>query len=514
MATVIPLGSNEDISLVRSRIQLAPEKTILIVTPDDNGGLRDQVKLRLLRRYSESLAVRIGVVTQDSETANLARSVGLRVFKTVAAGESAHWKQPIFNPGFKRQFRPQDIIKRVGHPRGLVQTRRRSGIILTIISTLVATILILAGFGAIGAVIWIPEAQVTLIPATEPVAQEITVRAVTKDTNSNIQTATVSENTGPQVPARYLEASVQRTAQAPTTARKDVPDAPAKGRATFINRFATDIMVPSGTLIRTSSGSRIRFRTLHDVVLPATVGATDDVDIEAIDPGPAGNLPSYAINSVDGSLASAINVVNKSSTQGGSVTSVGVVTEDSRVQLREFLLKVLQNEAMSRLRGELKPDEFLDPAAINVLIMSERYGQGALDQSATLNLTLNLLAKGYAVSDNDLKQIAQSELSSVLRENFYIVPESVQVERLHVQTVPTDTVLLINLKASGIQRAKIDPTLVQSDLVGVPLEDVKHLLDTSLHLQRHAVIETKPDWSWWSRMPLLPFRIHVQVSEE
>ncbi|MBI3943988.1 MAG: baseplate J/gp47 family protein [Chloroflexi bacterium] len=514
MATVISLSSNEDISLVRSRIQLAPEKTVLVVAPDDQGGLRDQVKLRLLRRYSESLAVRIGVVTNDPETATLARSVGLSVFKTVAAGESAHWKQQIFNPGFKRRFRPQDIVKRVGHHRGLARTRRRSGIILTIFSTLVGTILVLAGFGAIGAILWIPEAQVTLVPATEPVEQEFTVRAVAKSEIGNIQTATVSEDTGPQVPARYLEESVQRTAQAPTTARKDVPDAPAKGRVTFINKFATEVTVPSGSLVRTSSGSRIRFRTLHDVVLPATIGATDDVDIEAIDPGPAGNLPAYAVNSVDGSLASAINVVNKIPTQGGNVTSVGVVTEDSRVQLREFLLKVLQNEAMSRLRGELKPDEFLDPAAINVLIMSERYGQGALDQSDTLNLTLNLLAKGYAVSDDDLKQVAEKQLSSVLEENFYIVPESVQVERLRVQTLPTDTVLLINLKASGIQRAKVDPTIVRSSLVGIPLEAVQHLLETNIPLKRPPVIQTKPDWSWWSRMPLSPFRIDVQVSEE
>ncbi len=114
------------------------------------------------------------------------------------------------------------------------------------------------------------------------------------------------------------------------TGSEFAPDQPAQGAVVFTNRRAEAQDIPPGTMVATSTGSNVGFETIQPAFLPGGVGAQVTVPIRAVEPGPAGNVRAFTINTIEGSLGVSANVINPSGTSGGTVKEVPMVKQGDK----------------------------------------------------------------------------------------------------------------------------------------------------------------------------------------
>ncbi|HID86624.1 MAG TPA: hypothetical protein EYP55_04495, partial [Anaerolineae bacterium] len=347
MRQVIHLEPDDDLAMIRSRLERAGGREVLLVVPWRCRALRNLVHLRLLRRYANSLGLAVALVARDSTTRVLAREAGFSVFYSVWRGQRARWRP--LEPKILAPTRPLAGTESPSQKRRIPAWLSPRALARGFLGLVGFALLILCLL-AMGLLI-LPMATITLTPATETLSETMEIQADPELTAVDYERV--------QIPARLVERVIEGQAEAPPAATRDVADARASGTVIFINKRNEPTTIPEGTLVSTSAGTIIKFRTVEEVTLPPQVGGRAQVSILAVDPGPSGNVKAWTINTVEPSLAHLVNVVNDAPTSGGSVKRVGVVTAEDRRRLRESLLQRLQQEAANALQGELGEDEFL-----------------------------------------------------------------------------------------------------------------------------------------------------------
>jgi hypothetical protein len=115
---------------------------------------------------------------------------------------------------------------------------------------------------------------------------------------------------GVSVPGRVLVTVQEWEAEVGTTGQIEVADSPARGTVLFINDLIQGVTVPAGTRVSTSAANRIVFQTAETIEVPGAIGASADVKVVAIEPGPEGNVRSNLINRIEGPLALQLAVRN------------------------------------------------------------------------------------------------------------------------------------------------------------------------------------------------------------
>ena len=174
-----------------------------------------------------------------------------------------------------------------------------------------------------------------LAPVAVPVAGELAVTAVNLNTAVDYGNATI--------PARVVQVIVSGTGETPTTGSLDGPDEHASGQVVFVNRTTSPVTVPKGTIVRTGSGTNVRFYTVTAVEVAGSLYAFRRVGVIAMDPGPSGNVQPLTINVVEGDLAASVEVLNDTATTGGTIKRVPLV------DAADF--DVARNETLAKLHG-------------------------------------------------------------------------------------------------------------------------------------------------------------------
>jgi hypothetical protein len=312
------------------------------------------------------------------------------------------------------------------------------------------------------------------------------------------------------IPARRINKEISGTLQLRTTVTKTVPDARSTGTVTFTNLRAEEITIPPGTIVRTSAGVPIRFSTQTTVTLPGGVNNRVDAPIQAVDPGPTGNVRELAINTVEGSFALSLRVINTKPTVSGTLRSVRVVTADDKKKLEEQLLQQLKQQAPGVLNVGLKPGEFIPPDSILVDIQDRQFDR-AVDEPAdavTLKATAN--AFGLAIDRADLEAVMETLLEKQLQTGYRLLENGVAVEILpggKFQGIQ----LRQPIRAIGYAIPQIDPAKVAAGVQGKSIEEAQAFLASRLTLAQPANIRIVPPF--WPRLPWLAFRIAVFIEE-
>lgn len=505
MQQVIYLDVKDDMAAIRDLLEGAQARRVLLVVPKGATVFHEPLNLRILRRYADNLALQLGLVSRDSRTRRLAKEEGIPVLLTVRGGRQGRWRIGVPRRSSAQHAaaaRVEGLRSGEGDrgygDRAIVWAGRFLGVLL-----FVSLLLMVLGLGALT----VPQAEVTLVPYRQVVEVDLSLRA-----DPEAEKASLTDLT---VPARILEAEVEEWGQIATTSKKDAPDAPAIGQVTFINQAAEPLTIEPGAIVRTATGTTVRFKTVTTATLPASIGGTAVAEIEALEPGPVGNVDKATITEVETSgLRGKVRVINEQPTQGGGVRQVGYVTRADMDRLHAQLLQQLQQRAYVELQNQLGEQEFLPPQSMSVEILSEVYDQFLDAEADVLGLQMRILATGTAVDRANLNLLAYEALQERIPASHELDPAFERDEenvRMEGRTV------LVDVKASAPLIAEVDRGEVRTAIAGLKVDEAQRVLADSLSLNTPPAIEVAPEWikrwEWLDRVPYLPFRIQVIVLE-
>lgn len=517
MDQVIDVAPNDTIPAVQQRLAQTQAKRVVLALADGAHQLANQVRLELLLRQAARQDVELALATRHLATQDAARQLGMAVFNTAAQAQTARtWPSPAVTlaavarePAVTRlNRRTQRWLDRARRPR---TARSRNREIQNISGRAVyhrwlqagGLLLLLAVMSAVvigGILLIVPVGTITIVPSQQPVLASVTVRA-----SPATETVDVTNNL---VPARQLEVLVEDTAQIPTTGKRDVPDKAAVGTITLVNQRNQDIVVPAGTIVRTSTGSNVRFKTLADV----TVGprSSSQTRIEALDPGPVGNVPAGVINRIDG-FGVALRVLNEARTGGGTVRQGGTVTAADKERLRASLLTQLQQRAYTRLGEQLEEGEFVPPESVETLVMSMVYDSFTDEAKDKVGLTMRLLARAIAVDDRGGEALALRALQEQMPPNSRLLADSLKynTSTFTVQEENQQKVVDFSVSASGTVVEDVDSGRIRAAVVGLTPAEAQTYVQQTWNLRQPPLVSVTPDWL--GRLPYIPFRVKVDV---
>lgn len=492
MAQLLEITPEESASHVRAKLAAATERDVILLVPRDARALRNQVGAKVLARAVVDLRLHLAVVTRDPEVRRHVSEAGISVFGQVNQAEAAkRWRTPPDQRPLEG-VAPQRSLASVSSGEARSWPERLLGVALVLV--------LLVGVGA-GTALLIPEAEVRVRPARQSVAVEVNLAVLAGLEQVDYERVAI--------PGRQVTTLVQGTWSQPTTSRVDSPDQRATGRVLFINQSSGAATIPAGTIVSTGAGVPIRFRTTEPAQLPGQRGGTAEAPVEAVDPGPQGNVGAYLINTLQGPLGAQVTVVNENPTQGGTVRQTGVVTETDREQLRNGLLQRLESEAHNAIQNQLRPG---DIAPRETLVRTRVFGEGfdrMLGEPADqLTLTLRAEYAEMAFSSVDANLIALAGLQGAVPAGYRLTSEGLSFEITGVQAAG-DGSLVLTVIAEGTVAATFEAAEVRGIVQGLTPREAEARLGQQLALAEPARVSLSPDWM--GVMPQFGFRIRVVV---
>lgn len=517
MQQIIYLDADDDMTTVRERLNRTQASRISLVVPAKSRVFQNLVNLKLLERYAGQFGVDITLVTGDPITRDLARGLRITLRGSLARGATtadepdpaAGVRQPASaNPLAGRQ--PAPALRRRGtRPLGVDAPRlprtpagaapRRRGLVL-ILSRLVGVLMLLAliVLAGAGVVLVAPEATIRLTPATAVLTQTLAVRASTDYRSADLARG--------QLPARLLQATVEESAQADATGKKQEPAQRATGSVRFTNRSGADLTVPQGTVVRTGMGTPVRFLTSVTVTVQA--GAFTQAPVMAEQAGSDGNAPAWSINMVDGSISFQVSVLNDAPITGGTEKQAQLVTATDRQQLRDSLFARLKAASVDSLKKSAQPGDLLLEDQISVKVEEESFDREAGEVSKSVGLRMRLTASVVTVPVDGLNKLAESAVEAKIPAGATLIPGSLKLGPPRDVSVEGGTVTFW-AEARATTIVGLDVAQLRRDLQGQTLEEARQILAQRYRLAGEPTITLRN--AWLGRLPMLGMRIEVDV---
>jgi Baseplate J-like protein len=499
MDQVIKLGRDDHLLQVHSQVEWSAGRRVIVVVPRGAKALNSEFGLRLVRRWADETDVLVALVTNDLTLQELADEAGLPYFPSIGKAQSVEWKWP--HNGKPILSHATALDEEESPPKvPLLQRLGLTGF------HLVLTLLLFSGAAsilALAAILLIPAARITIIPAPLTVSDS---REVILD-----PTVTTIDQINGILPFNSIRREISGTASLATTKLNTAPADPSTGQAVFTNLTGTPAEIPLGTIVETSSGVTVRFSTTARGELPSGYNARITLPIQAVDPGPTGNVKPLQINVIEGPLSAVVRVINTASTSGGTIKQVHVVTLDDKTLLRQRLEDELRAAAITKLQNDAGSDLFVPPASVQVSILGESFDHLVDDPAENLSLHVEAVATGAAVDPTDLQTFAQRVLGDKLPKDYLVLPGTLRVEPDVNARAEANSVIL-RLNSSEKATPNVNNAMVLEGLNGKTIDQAESLIGTRLKLARPPEIEITP--SWWRLLPYFDFRIAFFVQPE
>ena len=488
---IIYLEVDDDIQILRDRLRRAQAKSQLLVVPPGCKALSRPLDFRLLHRQAAALELGIALVSGSARLRDMAVQEGLTVFSSLALGRrmarrGARWRIPD-RPGM------EGLLARL-------KTQRPPWWHWVFGPIIVALVLAVLAWAVI--MVW-PSATVNIVQARESIGVSIWVEA-------SMGTRIVDWDRM-RMPSRVVQMDVVDRGEISTTGIANVAAEKARGTVLFVNSTQRDVAIPLDTVVSTSAGTPIRFRTVR----AAAVGPRGRVrvPIEALEGGPSGNVPANRINRVEGAAAASVNVTNESSTSGGSTDQVYRVTHGDKQELSDLLIEQLVAKAHAEISAVLE-DEFLpiETMQINPYSIRSNYDHHVNDKSDTLALEMRGVVWGLAISQEIADEITRSVLLRQIRGGFHLLPETVHIARGEQIEIDQDLGdVRFVMEGVALMKADIDVRLIQEAIRGRPIGEAAAYLSATLPVETEPTVRVHP--TWMKRVPWMPFRITVVEAE-
>lgn len=498
---IIRLETHDDFISARDKMGWSQTGRILLVYPKQVHVLNRQLDLTLLQRHSRSLGAQLALVTEDPEVIYQAKKIGIPVFRDVQKAQKTAWRTS------RKSRRPRypasrniEVKNRLESLRQAVASSKPELLSNPALRLIIFTIGVLALLSI--AAVLLPEANITIDPKIEQQELILTIQA-----HKEVE----SVNFSGKIPTHTVKVEVEGRSSIPSHGIVRVPDGYARGRILFTNLTDRIIFVPAGTVVRSVTDPPIRFATSTNVQVPAGVGNTTSVSIQAIDPGSSGNVDPETLVAIEGEAGANLTANNPQPTQGGSDRILTIATRADREQLFDQLQNQLQGTALEEMHTQIAPGDILFTPTITLSQVVEQIYEPAPDLPGdTLNLSLRLEFQAEYASQADIERLATYLLDANTPEFYQVIPGTLSIKSLSPPTVDDDGKIQLRILAERQIRAVIPDSQAINLTLGQPPESAVRNLQTNLPLASNPLIQISP--RWWPRLPILPFRVVITTS--
>ena len=494
---VIALDPHDDVVSARDKISWAKTPRILLVYPRRSRILSRKLDLQLLQRHALSLGAQLAIVAPAKETRRAARILGVPVFKNAFIAQRKDWEVADASPSPVRRA-PRPDLRRMLRESLPVEGRWRDmlGLRLAFFFLGVLSVIVLL-------LLFFPAASVRLSPETR--IQDLTISA-----NASLKATAV--NLVGSLPVHLTYSVVERSKTSPVSGSIISPKTNAAGSVRFSNLTTGAVKVPSGTIVRMNSSPSIRFASTTEALVPAGVGKTVDVPVQAVEAGSAANLPAGSLVGMEGDLGTSLSVTNPLSMTGGSDSSSPVQTAADRTRLHDALVSEILQQCMASLPKSLGAGDVFFPGTLAAgQVISETYFPADGQTGETLSLTMNLQCQAQYASAADIHSLAGMALDANLPAGYQPVSNGGIAIVPGAPVTDNTGVTHWNMKAQRLLRGVLDPLQVIQLIQGRRPEEAVKRLNGSLHLAAQPAVILQP--AWWPWLPVIPFRITVSTGE-
>jgi hypothetical protein len=349
--------------------------------------------------------------------------------------------------------------------------------------------------------LFIPRAEVVLQPESR--TQNVVFPVVA---NPSVESVFITGT----IPAREKLVIVSGTHSVVVTGEGTSPQSRAKGVVTFRNLTQQSVTIPAGTVVRTED--HIRFLTSRSGTVPAGVGETLDLPVEAVESGRSGNAGAETIVVVEGRLGLSLSVANPEPLTGGREVPSVQATAADRERAKRELMEELEREARAKLVDQMAVgDVFFDDTFEISQILSEGYDPPPGAAATRLSLSMQVEFSGLYASAADLAELAALALNASLPSDFRTV-EAPNVLTVRPVTTPVrndDGAIRWTVRAERRIARQVSAGQVTHLVQGTSARRAKAILEQSFPLDGRPEINLSPEW--WPWVPIVPFRISVST---
>lgn len=509
---VIQLEPHDDVVSVRDRLAFIESRRVLLVWPAEGRVLHRKLDLVLLQREVRRRAARMALVTHDTEVIHNADDLEISTFLSLEESQNQRWKRGRTKVFVDRSDKPthdpepddlRDAVSRLRvEPTPVQMTLRRVlGVILFLV----------IGCGALGAgYLFLPSATLTLTPARDHL--DVTIRVVADPTVQDV------DLTNHIAPATYLRVEIQESAAVETTGSQSSEPTLAQGNIIFTNLTNQAVTIPAGTLVSTSVGTIILFRTLEAVNIAGQEGAIAVVPIEALAEfaGQQGNIPAYGIDRIEGPLAEILTAQNYDATEGGGIPTNRVVAQADHDRLLAAVRQAIQQRALDDLTPLL--GESQEIIAESIRISEERpewtvYDAPVGAAAERVSLTMRATVEAVVINQRMVNQVAFAGLTERIPAGQIVIPDSMTFSRGTIEAIEAGGRVTFLANVSSDVAQGVDPDQLRQALAGLGRDQVI----TYLYQHLQLAPEASPGIAIWpeffDRMPLIPSRITIVLRD-
>jgi hypothetical protein len=521
---LVYLDVDDEITSAAARIRASDAESITLVLPYGSRLLTSRINFRLLAREATERGKRLAIICADASARALAAAAGLPVHASVAAYEAtrtgAGGEAPSTNgnepadaglalagggaaAAATRQLSLPEVADDDAATRVIAVPRRstpRVPIVGPARPPVRPRTAVAAGVGIVAALLILGLLAFQLLPAAtivlHPRSQDVGPISLTVLARPDV---TAPDATGLVIPARRFTFPLTASDTFPATGTKPV-DTKATGTVTFSN-FDTGRSnhIEKGSIVSTRSG--IDFATQEDVNLPnatiefpfTIVPSTASVAVEAVDPGPEGNVNNNTITVVPkGENRRLTQVTNKEATTGGAHDERTVVSEDDVAKAQQALQDALETQLDGQVAGGsgIPSGVRLFPETATVGTITPSADTTAIVGAEMPEFELGATADGsvVGVDPSPIKGLAESRLRTEVDAGWTIAEGSATVDPGE-PTIDGETISFpVSARATEVRDVDRDALLAEIRGLGAPQARSR------LEELGDAEISLWPDW--------------------
>lgn len=520
MTEILEINPEATLAAVRRQLMRLRRRRVALLLPDGWQELQNRAQVRLLQRQAQRQRCELGLITRDEQIHQLAQSVGIPAFVKPEEALNFNWQMqppaPLLHPRRMAaslpdapRWRRRQIVDLETTPsyyrsrqkriRSEAAYRQPLPSWLGWLGTSLAGLLIALMVGFFVFYV-IPAATIILIPGRDPIAVNVQVTA-----NPFLDVPDLEFN---QLPARLVETNIDETGKIAATGTRQKAMGKAQGSVVFSNLGPNPVRVPAGTIVSTSTGTAVNFRTTTNVEVPGGFNQQTTAPIEALEPGTQGNVRANTINTIGGGYNLRVRVTNPGGTGGGGSAMALVVTQEDRDKLLADLLARAEARAAASLQENVTTGEWLSPESVQTFITSQAFSAFNDEEAEELELTLRLLVRGVAVDQTLLRELLLNTVQQSIPARGKLVASTLTALRQPGAEFSQGAVTFTMTVAADYV-IPIDPVEVRTTIAGLPPDEALQLVQQRWQLAGPPEIHRDPEW--FATLPPLGNRIQVRV---
>jgi hypothetical protein len=471
------IGESMEPAEVIDMIRNSKAEKIALVIHNEQEIVTDKYSLNLLNRFNQETAKDIAIITPDKKFSKKLKSSDLKVFSHLEALEKAEEVDKTRSSQKINRVRPIYLL----------------GIFV---------IILLAGIYFL-----YPTVTIEISPVTASISKNFEVKGSIK--------SNALEWEKKILPIHEFEVTLTDKETLATTGKRIIGTSKARGIVKFINERNKEVIVPDGTIIKTSSGKK--FKTLKESKIPSLkvdylmdvpVGMKAgqvEVKIESLVKGSKGNVNTGAINQWENNIEN-VYVINPEPTIGGKNEKLSIVSKNDIQHVKEELLEKIKDKLISRIYKKLGGNYRIVEDEIRYSNIEYDFNGGVNDRLKELEGTGTMKASGFLLRNNEVDKMATYIIKEKVKEDYHLLNNGVNVSDIKLEKNEAG-MYNIKLELEAQVVPKVETAHLAKELAGKSLGNAVNVLASNQNINKYE-IHNKMDI-----LPMFRYAIKIIVKE-